>query len=196
MSAKKIIALFVTLEIAIIIIVTVADGIGLTSLQTITRFSGRLSLLIFSIIFLFYNKPPTITAWLSDKFYLVFAVVHGIHLLELLTFVYLSGIRLIPLRVAGGVLAYTYIFLMPLFQHYKNTTRISLRTFAIMETIFMYYVWLIFFLTYLPRVQGKVPQAGGSFTEHVVLLGWVSSLLGMKLANLIQFQKSNPNRFE
>jgi hypothetical protein len=66
---------------------------------------------------------------------------------------------------------------------------LSGRTYSTLETIFVYYVWLVFFLTYLPRVQGKLPQAGGSFTEHVALLGWVSTLLGMKLSALIQFQK-------
>lgn len=66
-------------------------------------------------------------------------------------------------------------------------------TFSILETIFVYYVWLIFFLTYLPRVQGKMPQAGGSFTEHVALLGWISTLLGMKLAGLIPFKNSKTN---
>lgn len=190
MTAKKIIILFVALEIAIIFIVLFSDGYSLTSLQTITRFSGRLSLFLFSAIFLMYNKPKTITSWLSDKFYLLFSIVHGIHLLELLSFVYLSEIKLVPYRIAGGLLAYAYIFLMPLLYHYKKTSRISQTTFSILETIFIYYVWLIFFLTYLPRVQGKLPQAGGSFTEHVVLLGWISTLLGMKIASLIQFQKS------
>jgi hypothetical protein len=193
MNAKKIIILFVALEIAIVFIVILSDGYSLTSLQTITRFSGRISLLLFSVIFLLYNKPKTIRAWLSDKFYLLFAIVHGIHLLELLSFVYLSEIKLVPYRIAGGFLAYAYIFLMPLLQSYKNTSRISIRTFSIFETIFIYYVWLIFFLTYLPRVQGKVPQTGGSFAEHVALLGWISTLLGMKLASLIQFQKSKTN---
>jgi hypothetical protein len=91
------------------------------------------------------------------------------------------------LRVAGGFFAYAYIFAMPLLWHYKHNKRLSNHTFFILETVFVYYVWLIFFLTYLPRVQGKLPQAGGTFAEHVALLGWVSTLLGMKLASLIQF---------
>ena len=96
-------------------------------------------------------------------------------------------------RIAGGFLAYLFIFAMPLFQAYKMRGVISNRTYSILETIFVYYVWLVFFLTYLPRVQGKLPQAGGSFAEHVALLGWVSTLLGMKLSAMIQFQKKNVN---
>jgi hypothetical protein len=187
MSSRKIIALFVGLEIVIIIIVLLSDGYSLAALQTITRFSGRLSLFVFSVIFLLYNKPA-ITAWLSDRFYLLFAIVHGIHLAELLLFVLLSGIELVTLRIAGGFLAYVLIFAMPVFQYYRDAARMNERIFSTLETIFVYYVWLIFFLTYLARVQGMVPLAGGTFGEHVALLGWTSTMLGMKLAALIQFK--------
>jgi hypothetical protein len=59
-----------------------------------------------------------------------------------------------------------------------------------MEIVFQYYVWLIFFLTYLPRVQGTLPSAGGSYWEHVALLGWVSLLLGMKITSLLRIKPS------
>ena len=188
MSSKKIIALFVGLEVIIIVISLLFEGYSIDALQTITRFSGRLSLLLFSIIFLTYNKP-SVTAWLSDKFYLLFAIVHGIHLIELLLFVSLSGIKLIPVRIAGGFLAYMYIFSMPLLQSFRDQGKILRKTFVTLEVIFLYYVWLIFFLTYLPRVQGKLPIAGGTFGEYVALLGWTSTMLGMKLASLIQFKQ-------
>ena len=189
MSSRKLIILFVAIEICIIVLGILSEGYSITALQTITRFSGRLSLFLFSAIFLLYNKPRTITVWLSDQFYLLFAIVHGIHLLELLSFVYLSGIELVPYRIAGGFLAYLFIFAMPFIQSYKMRGAISTRTYSTLETIFVYYVWLIFFLTYLPRVQGKLPKVGGSFAEHVALLGWVSTLLGIKLSALIQFQR-------
>ena len=188
MSSKKIIALFVGLEVIIIVISLLFEGYSIDALQTITRFSGRLSLLLFSIIFLTYNKP-SVTAWLSDKFYLLFAIVHGIHLIELLLFVSLSGIKLIPVRIAGGFMAYMYIFSMPLLQSFRVQGKILRKTFVTLEVIFLYYVWLIFFLTYLPRVQGKLPIAGGTFGEYVALLGWTSTMLGMKLASLIQFKQ-------
>jgi hypothetical protein len=189
MSSRKLIILFVAIEICIIVLGLLSEGYSITALQTITRFSGRLSLFLFSAIFLLYNKPRTITVWLSDQFYLLFAIVHGIHLLELLSFVYLSGIELVPYRIAGGFLAYLFIFAMPFIQSYKMRGALSTRTYSTLETIFVYYVWLIFFLTYLPRVQGKLPKVGGSFAEHVALLGWVSTLLGIKLSALIQFQR-------
>lgn len=132
-----------------------------------------------------------ITAWVSDKFYLLFAIVHGIHLVELLLFISLSGIKLIPIRAAGGFLAYAYIFFMPLLQSLREKGTIAVKTFSTLEVVFVYYIWLIFFLTYLPRVQGKLPLAGGTFSEQVALLGWTSTMLGMKLAGLIQFKSKS-----
>jgi hypothetical protein len=187
MTSRNVIALFVGLELLIIVLALLFEGYSLNALQTITRFSGRLSLFLFSGIFLFYNRP-SIREWLSDKFYLLFAVVHGIHLVELLIFVWLSGTRLIPIRVAGGFLAYAYIFSMPFLQSLREKGKLEVKTFSALEVVFVYYVWLIFFLTYLPRVQGKLPLAGGTFGEHVALLGWTSTMLGMKLAGLIQFK--------
>jgi hypothetical protein len=190
MSPRKIIILFVLLEISIILISLLIDGHSLTALQTITRFSGRLSLFLFSAIFLLYDKPQTIHAWLSDKFYLLFAIVHGIHLLELLFFVYVFNASLIPIRVAGGLLAYVYIFLMPVFANLRESQRISSKTFSVLEIVFIYYVWLVFFLTYLPRVLGALPEVGGTYSEHVALLGLISVLLGTRLVGLIQFSKN------
>jgi hypothetical protein len=186
MSSRKIITIFVFLELLIIAVVLLSQGYSLSALQTITRFSGRISLFLFSAIFLFYNKPA-ITAWLSDRFYLLFAIVHGVHLVEWLLFVSLAGIKLIAVRVAGGFLAYVYVLCMPVVQRLKENGRITLKTFSTVQIIFVYYLWLVFFLTYLPRVQGKLPLAGGTFAEHVVLLGWISTLLGMKITGLIQF---------
>jgi hypothetical protein len=190
MSPRKIIILFVLLEISIILISLLIDGHSLTALQTITRFSGRLSLFLFSAIFLLYDKPQTTHAWRSKKFYLLFAIVHGVHLSELLFFVYLSNASLIPIRVAGGFLAYLYIFLMPVFVKLQESQRISFKTFSVLEIVFIYYVWLVFFLTYLPRVLGALPEVGGSYSEHVALLGLISVLLGTRLVGLIQFSKN------
>jgi hypothetical protein len=77
---------------------------------------------------------------------------------------------------------------MPILHQLRSKDRLAARTFFILEIVFVYYIWLIFFLTYLPRVQGKLPLSGGTFSEHVALLGWISTMLGMKLTGLIQFK--------
>jgi hypothetical protein len=92
-----------------------------------------------------------------------------------------AEIALNPLRVTGGFLAYVFIFIMPSLFDLNQKEKVSSKAFATCEIIYHYYVWLIFFMIYLPRVRGLIPMAGGSYWEHVALLGWVSLMLGMRL---------------
>ena len=190
MNPRRIIGLFVLLELIIIAASIIMEGFSIAALQTTSRFSGRLSLFLFSLIFLLHNKPAILHNWLSEKFYLLFAIVHGIHLVELLAYVTVAQVRLIPIRLAGGFAAYVFIFLMPFLSGYARSGKITLKRFFTVEAIFLYFIWLVFFLTYLPRVQGKLPTAGGTYAEHVALLGWVSTMLGIKLTSMLQFQKA------
>lgn len=165
-------------------------GQSLEALQAVTRYSGRVSLFIFSIIFILLPQhEPTLERILSTKPFLIFAIAHGIHLAELLTYVYLSGNELIPLRLAGGFLAYALIFAMPFIKQYAQTGKKTVGRYKIAQTIYLYYVWFIFFMSYLPRVQGKLPDVGGQYWEFVVLLAWVCMMLGMKLPALIRLNR-------
>jgi len=170
------------IEVGIAVLAVMNYGTTLEGLQAVTRFSGRASLGIFSLIFLFQiHRYIKLTSILSDKYYFIFAIAHGIHLTQLLSFVYLSGNELIPLRVAGGFIAYLIIFIMPYAQHRLELGKISLKQFATLNLVFLYYVWFIFFMSYLPRVRGTMPNVGGSYSEFVILLAWVSLMLGVKL---------------
>ncbi len=161
-------------------------GQSLEALQAVTRYSGRVSLFIFSIMFILLPQhEPTLERILSTKPFLIFAIAHGIHLAELLTYVYLSGNELIPIRLAGGFLAYALIFAMPFIKQYAQTGKITVGRYKIAQTIYLYYVWFIFFMSYLPRVQGKLPDVGGQYWEFVVLLAWVCMMLGMKLSAIL-----------
>jgi hypothetical protein len=189
MSSGRIILLFILLECLIIAGAILAEGFSLAALQMITLFSERLSLLLFSTIFLLHHKPILIHTWLSEKYYLLFAIVTGIHLVEYLLYLPFSTTPVVAYRVVGGVLAYIFIFSMPLIRRYAFKGSISVRQFSTIETVFLYAIWLVFFLVYLPRVQGKLPVIGSSYTESVALLGWVSTMMGIKLTSLIQFRK-------
>jgi len=174
------------IEVGIALLAVINYGTSLESLQAVTRFSGRASLAIFSVIFLFQNhRHVNVKTILSNQYSLVFAIAHGIHLLQLLTYVYLSGNELIPVRLAGGFLAYALIFVMPYAQQLSENNKISARAFSTLTLIYLYYVWFIFFMSYLPRVRGTLTHVGGSYSEFVVLLAWVSLLLGIKLQALL-----------
>lgn len=180
------------IEVGIALLAVINFGATLESLQAVTRFSGRASLLIFSLIFLFQNhKHLNVKSILSEKYFLIFAIAHGIHLIQLLSFVYLSGNKLIPIRLAGGFLAYVLIFIMPYAQSMFERNKISLKTFSTLTLIYLYYVWFIFFMSYLPRVRGTLPNVGGSYSEFVVLLAWVSILMGIKLQSLLMARVSS-----
>lgn len=170
------------IEVGIAILGLMNYGATLEGLQAVTRFSGRASLGIFSLIFLFQkHRYIKLTSILSDKYYLIFAIAHGIHLVQLLTFVYLSGNALIPLRLAGGFIAYLLIFIMPYAASLFKNSKLSEKQFGSLALVYSYYVWFIFFMSYLPRVRGTLPNVGGSYSEFVILLAWVSLMLGMKL---------------
>ena len=180
------------IEVGIALLAVINYGATLESLQAVTRFSGRASLLIFSLIFLFQNhKHLNVKSILSEKYFLIFAIAHGIHLIQLLSFVYLSGNPLIPIRLAGGFLAYVLIFIMPYAQSMFERNKLSLKAFSSLTLIYLYYVWFIFFMSYLPRVRGTLTNVGGSYSEFVVLLAWVSVLLGIKLQSLLMAKVSS-----
>lgn len=170
------------IEVGVALLAVINYGITLEALQALTRFSGRTSLVIFSFIFLFQkHRLIKITSVLSEKYFLIFAIAHGIHLVELLCYVYFSGIQLVPYRVAGGFIAYAFIFVMPWLENRFIQSKFTSKQFSIIVLFYLYYVWLIFFMTYLSRVQGSFPKAGGSYAEHIALLGWVALMLGIKL---------------
>lgn len=185
MNFRQAIILVLIGEGTLIILGIIHYGISIDAWQAATRYSGRLSLLLFSIMFLYQYKESSY-AWLSPKPYHVFALAHGIHLIELLTFVYFSRIDLNLLSLAGGFLAYVLIFIMPYFADRRAQGMMHTPSFRLIQTIYQYYVWLIFFMTYLARVRGTALHVGGSYGEHVALLGWVSLLLGMKLPQLMR----------
>lgn len=174
------------IEVGIGLLAVINYGTTLESLQAVTRFSGRASLAVFSLIFLFQNhRYLNVKTILSEKYFSIFAIAHGIHLIQLLTFIYLSGNELIPIRLAGGFLAYLLIFIMPYAQRMFELNKISEKQFSVLTLIYLYYVWFIFFMSYLPRVRGELPNVGGSYSEFIILLAWVSLMLGVKLQSLL-----------
>lgn len=186
MTFRSAFGLILLLETVALILGVFGYGWTVVGFQAVARYSGRVSLAIFSVIFLFYSHPTIqVRRLLSDKFFLVFAIAHGIHLAELLTYLYFSGTPIIPYRLAGGMLAYAMIFIMPWIQKQYEDQRITDKRFNQAALIYLYYVWFIFFMTYLPRVRGTLPNVGGSYKEFVVLLGWVSIMMGFKWSQLL-----------
>lgn len=195
MTLQSALALMLLLEMLAILLGVISYGWTLEGLQAVTRFSGRVSLGIFSVIFLFHNHPViNIRKWLSDKFFLIFAIAHAIHLFELLSYLYFSKAPVVLLRLTGGIVAYALIFAMPWLQSKFEKGQITGKRFDQTVLIYLYYVWFIFFMTYLPRVRGELPMAGGSYREFVILLGWVSIMMGFKWSALLAKSRKPTDR--
>lgn len=116
------------------------------------RYSGRLSALVFFTAAYHFLRQlrstrdfNTTSSWLR-----IFAILHLIHFGFLATNIYLNDIPIIPVRLAGGALAYLLIVLAPFrFLAWRGW----------MQSLYFFYVNLVVFLTYLARVEGKFPGA-------------------------------------
>ncbi len=193
MNSGRILILFILLEFFIIAAAVLMHGFSTPALDIVAHHSGILSLFVFSLIFLLHPRTDKLNTWLSPRFYLLYALVQAIHLIALLLYISYSSIKLIPFRAIGGSVVYFFLFSMPWFANRSTNGKISVAKFKTIETVFLYVNWLFFFLTYLPRVQGTMPLVTGNYAEHVSLLGWISSILGIKLTRLISFKKSKRN---
>lgn len=193
MKTSKAILLIIALELLLIVVSIWLHGISTESLQFITRYSGRLSLLIFAILFLGLRQNEQILqSILSPDYFLVFAVAHGIHLLELLSYVYLAGVELVPYRVVGGFIAYSLVFAMPWLQSRNRTGNMSTKNFVRISWVYGYYVWLIFFMTYLSRLRGQFQHASPE-VEHWVGMTLVVILFIWKAASLFTRKQASPS---
>jgi len=191
MTVRRALLIVILAEALMPVLGYLSYGWSVEGLQATTRFSGRLSLAIFSLIFLFQKSEKVdLKSILSEKFFLVFAVAHGIHLIELLGFLYLSGVQPILYRLAGGFLAYALIFFMPFAANMAEQGKLNLKQISTLTLVYTYYVWFIFFMTYLPRVRGTLPNVGGSYFEFVILLGWVSMMMGIKIQGVIAARRN------
>lgn len=186
MTFKRAFFLWFLLEVMLLFFPMLIYGFSIDAIHVTTRFSGRLSLLIFSLLFILPPEKRELS--LSSRSYHIFAIAHGIHLIELLSFVYLNHTVLNPIRLTGGFLAYVFVFIMPYLATRAAKSKISVTSFKRIQYGYDFYIWLIFFLTYLPRILGKLPLAGGTFSEHVTLFVWVCIMPLLKLISLLKFK--------
>lgn len=156
--------------------------------QATARLSGRMSLLFFGFLFVYATLFPSVEADsepLRVKFILArnFAILHVIHWFLLATAVQLSGFELAPTRVAGGALAYAMIVLLPFVIKGKLFSKLPLRW---VFMVYLTYVWLIFFITYLTRILGKATHITGTMLAYQVLIGITAILMLWRISILVK----------
>ena len=186
---SKLLMFGIALEL-IVVLLSYMESQGDTTLffQAAARLSGRVSLAFFLFYGIFATRHPSVeigSPVVSVKTQLVtdFAVIHIIHWVFLAIAVKLSGFELVPFRVAGGALAYGMIVVMPFIYQKKLFASLSL---SMMQHVYIFYVWLIFFMTYLSRVREQTPTATGDMTYYWVLIAVTTSFLVWRIVKLIQ----------
>lgn len=157
--------------------------------QASARLSGRVSLLYFGFLFVYTTLNPSVepsSEPLQVKYILArnFAILHIIHWFLLATAVSMSGFDLVPYKLMGGALAYLMIVLLPFILKRKLFPKLSLR---LALNVFLPYVWLIFFITYLTRVLGKASPITGIMSAYYLL---ISITLGLMIWRVLYFAKN------
>jgi methionine sulfoxide reductase heme-binding subunit len=163
-----------TLAIGAVLLALLVFGTTLEGAQAAARWTARVSFLLFALAFvgpswsrLFPSAPARVVAGQEWPFTLAFAGSHLVHLAALLVYVSLRGEGLDPVRLAGGMLGYALLLLV-LF-------RPAARSWA------FFYLWFVFLMTYLPRVRGTLPGAGGAPWTFPLFLSLVVLVLAVRL---------------
>ena len=176
--------LFLALEgIAIILAGMQSDSDLTVFFQHAARLTGRVSLFAFSVLLVYVTLNPrferdTDTFRHKSVLFRDFAIVHVIHGFFLAVAVYLAPFELIPLRVAGGAIAYIFIVGMP-FLLQRLTVQEPLLVAA--QGIYLLWVWLVFVMTYRARLAGETPTSTGTPAEWLPLYTFVLGLMIWRL---------------
>ncbi len=147
--------------------------------QAAARLSGRVSVLFFSVLMIYATLVPDFergTLEYRTKYILFrnFAVVHIIHWFLLAGAVYLSPFELLPIRLAGGVIAYTLVAVMPYLMEREETSKPTL---VAVQAGYMLWVWLVFTMTYTSRLSGSTPTHTGSPAAWWPIFAWLIGLV-------------------
>lgn len=166
-------------------------GTGVEGLQAVARYSGRLGLFWFGLAFLagpWHRLAPSPLSRLAlrnrRRVGLAFGVHHLVHLGWLLAYLSAAGQALDPARAAGGLVGYVVLVAMMATSTDAAVRRLGRSRWQRLHRSGMWYLWVAFLLTYVPRLQGKVPNAGGSAAEFVACLAVVVALGGLRLLAL------------
>jgi hypothetical protein len=139
------------------------------------RASARTSLLLFGAAFtassLYWLAPGVFTRWLlRNRRYLgvSFAASHAIHLAAIVALAYAFDVELPMLTKVFGGLGYVMIAAMTATSSDAAVELLGARRWSMVHGFGARYVWLVFFLSYLP-MPGEQPRLGPALFFLVVL---------------------------
>ncbi|MCC5887800.1 MAG: hypothetical protein JJT88_15300 [Gammaproteobacteria bacterium] len=150
--------------VLIVAICLAAFGPGEAALQHITRYSARLSFLIFILVLVTGAVatlwPTPLTRWLRRQrryLGLAFALAHFCHLSALLWLFRHLGASMDLVTMLGGGLAYLLIGLMVLTSNDYAVRKLGAKRWRALHLSGLTYVWLIFMQSYVGRLLSPTP---------------------------------------
>lgn len=162
------------------VVLAVALHDGLAAHQASARFTARVSLALFVTLALLHAQPARRDR--ARQLMAPFCAVHLFHFACLASYLQALGTWPKPTNLVGGGVAYLAIVAMPVLEH--HAARIRPLTREIAEGFYLGWVSFIFLMSYLLRVLGKVPGAGGSPAQHQALFMVVVAAFAAYLAQL------------
>lgn len=186
----RFVAVFLVAEAALAF---AAFGAGAEGLQAVARYSGRLGLFWFGLAFAasaWHRLAPSPLTRLAlsrrRQLGLAFGVHHLVHLGWLLAYLSAAGKALDPARAAGGLVGYVLLVAMMATSTDAAVRWLGRRRWQRVHRLGLWYLWIAFALTYVPRLQGKVPDAGGGTAEFVACLLVIAALGSLRLAAFVR----------
>jgi len=174
-------------------------GTGVEGFQALARYSGRVGLLWFALVFSvaplhrFLRSEWTKLALRNRRrLGLAFGMHHFVHLAELLTYLAISGKGFDPSRAAGGMVGYAFLLAMMLTSNDAAVARLGPRNWKRLHRTGVWYLWIVFVMTYVPRVRGQMTDAGGGHLEFVTCLSLVVALGLLRAAAFLSARRASP----
>jgi len=140
--------------------VLLSSGAGIDGWRNATRLTARFSLFVFLLAFLarplaqtFRNGATRLLLHERRGVGLAFAGAHTVHLGVFVTYFAVGGVVPPAVVVVLGGLAYVLIGLMAATSNNWSVARLGPKNWRRLHTFGIYYVWLIFALTYLSRIS-------------------------------------------
>lgn len=158
-------------------------------LQALARYTGRAGFLWFAFVFsispwarLAPGDLPRAAMRARRGLGLAFGYHHFVHLAALLAYLGVSGRELDLGRAAGGMAGYAAIALMMATSSDAAVRCLGPANWRRVHRAGLWYLWIVFLLTYLPRLLGKLPDDGGNPLRFALPVALLAAMAGLRAA--------------
>ena len=149
------------------------------------RYSGRISLFAFLACTFLFAKSSRKELYPIKQAATLFCVLHFIHFGFLATNIYLNEISLVPVKLAGGFLAYALILVYPFVID-------KVKPSSLLHYIYFYYVGAVIAITYVARIKGDFEGASPETFHYFGLVTIVTAMLGLTLFLILKKKAHKP----